>query len=150
MEILSRFPILDATTQILYPSAAGRVLINVGGVPINVFTCHLEYYDTSVRTAELLGLMAWARTFSGPRLVGGDFNSWWDEWWIHQMRTEYSDTWVDFSGQQDGAYTIGNVRFDYIFRSFDGAWRLTPTNAFVVNVDYLSDHRPFVADFTVQ
>ena len=55
----------------------------------------------------------------------------------------------DYSGQKDGAYTTGNVRFDYIFRSFDAGWRLTPTNAFVPSTT-LSDHRPFVADFKVQ
>ena len=86
---------------------------------------------------------------AGPRLVGGDFNSWWGEWWIGQMDTEYSDTWVDYSKQKDGAYTTNGVRFDYIFRSFDGGWRLTPTNAFVASTS-LSDHRPFVADFKVQ
>ena len=93
--------------------------------------------------------MAWARQFAGPRLAGGDFNSWWGEWWIGQMRTEYSDTWLDYSGMQDGAYTTGAVRFDYIFRAFDNAWRVTPTKAFVPYTE-LSDHRPFVADFKVQ
>jgi endonuclease/exonuclease/phosphatase (EEP) superfamily protein YafD len=104
---------------------------------------------TSDRTSELNGLMSWARNFSGPRLVGGDFNSWWGEWWILQMETEYYDTYHDVTGLQDGGYTIGNVRFDYIFRSFDGAGHLTPTNCWVVSTS-LSDHRPFVADFRVQ
>ena len=147
--ILSRYPISAASTTYLGPSSAGRGLISVGGVPINIVTNHLEYYDTSVRTTELNGLMSWERQFAGPRLDGGDFNSWWGEWWIGQMRTEYSDTWVDYSGLQDGAYTTSNVRFDYIFRSFDGGWRLTPTYAFVPYTD-LSDHRPFIADFKVQ
>jgi len=65
------------------------------------------------------------------------------------METQYTDTWVDYSGQEDGAYTTGNVRFDYIFRSIDGAWRATPTNAFVPWTT-LSDHRPLVADFRIQ
>jgi endonuclease/exonuclease/phosphatase (EEP) superfamily protein YafD len=152
-QILSRIPIIDSTTTYLMlgigPSSAGRALISVDGVEINILTNHLEYEDTGLRTAELIDLMSWARNFDGPRLVGGDFNSWWGEWWIGQMTTEYTDTWVDHTGQQDGAYTIGDVRFDYIFRSRDWEWRLTPTNAFVPDTD-LSDHRPFVADFTVQ
>jgi endonuclease/exonuclease/phosphatase family metal-dependent hydrolase len=148
-EILSRIPIASASTTYLYASSAGRALIYLGGVPINIVTNHLEYYDTSVRTLELNALMNWERQFAGPRLNGGDFNSWWGEWWIGQMKTEYHDTWLDYSGVEDGAYTTGNVRFDYIFRSIDGDWRLTPTNAFVVPTN-LSDHRPFVADFRVQ
>jgi endonuclease/exonuclease/phosphatase family metal-dependent hydrolase len=148
-EILSRIPITAASTTYLGPSSAGRALITVGGVPINIVGNHLEAYDLGVRTSELYALMAWERQFGGPRLDGGDFNSWWGEWWIAQMTSEYHDTWVDYAGSQDGAYTIGNVRFDYIFRAFDGDWRLTPTNAFVVATT-LSDHRPFVADFKVQ
>ena len=148
-EILSRLPILGSETKVIYPSAVGRAFINVGNVPVNIFTCHLDAFDTSIRTTELLGMMDWAIGYSGPRLVGGDFNSWWGQWWIGQMETQYSDTWVDFSHQQDGAYTIGNARMDYIFRAFDSAWRFTPTNAFVPYTE-LSDHRPFVADFTVK
>ncbi len=148
-EVLSRYPISSGTTMVCYPTAFGRVVVNVGAVAVNVLTTHLEYYDTNLRTTELNAMMAWARSFPGPRIVSGDFNSWWGEWWIGQMRTEYHDTWLDYSGQEDGAYTTGNVRFDYIFRAFDGAWRLTPTNAFVPWTT-LSDHRPFIGDFNVQ
>jgi endonuclease/exonuclease/phosphatase (EEP) superfamily protein YafD len=147
--ILSRIPIAASTTTYLGPSDAGRALIYVGNVPINILTNHLEYYDTALRTTELNGLMAWARGFGGPRLVGGDFNSWWGEWWISQMQSEYHDTWFDVTKNRDGGYTVGNVRFDYIFRAFDGDWRVTPTNVFVVSTT-LSDHRPVVADFSVQ
>jgi endonuclease/exonuclease/phosphatase family metal-dependent hydrolase len=147
--ILSRYPISASSTTYLGPSSAGRALITVANLSINILGCHLEAYDTSIRTSELNGLMAWAHNFAGPRLVGGDFNSWWGEWWIGQMETEYSDTWVDYSHQQDGAYTIGNVRFDYIFRSFDNGFHLVPTNAFVPSTT-LSDHRPFIADFKLQ
>jgi endonuclease/exonuclease/phosphatase family metal-dependent hydrolase len=147
--ILSRYPISAASTTYLETSSAGRALITPGGIPINIVTNHLEYFDTSLRTTELNELMSWEQQFAGPRLDGGDFNSWWGEWWIGQMETQYTDTWVDYSGQEDGAYTTGNVRFDYIFRSIDGAWRATPTNAFVAQTT-LSDHRPFIADFRIQ
>jgi endonuclease/exonuclease/phosphatase (EEP) superfamily protein YafD len=110
---------------------------------------HLEYYDTNLRTTELLGMMNWTRGFGGPRLVGGDFNSWWGEYWIGQMKTEYSDTWLDVTGSQENGYTKGAVRFDYWFRAFDGAWRLTPVGCYVAGTA-LSDHNPVVADFQVQ
>jgi endonuclease/exonuclease/phosphatase family metal-dependent hydrolase len=146
--ILSRLPITASSNTYLGPSSAGRAQIYVGGVPVNIVTNHLGV-PTSDRTNELNGLMSWARNFSAPRLVGGDFNSWWGEWWITQMENEYSDTYHDVTGQQDGGYTIGNVRFDFIFRSYDGGSHLTPTNCWVVGTS-LSDHRPFVADFRVQ
>src|SRR5207237_2241106 len=94
-------------------------------------------------------LMSWARSVPGPRLVAGDFNSWWGEWRILQMESEYSDTWRDYNDSNENGYTIGNVRFDFIFRAFDGDGHLTPTNAFVPYTE-LSDHRPFITDFRVQ
>jgi endonuclease/exonuclease/phosphatase (EEP) superfamily protein YafD len=132
-----------------YPSAFTRALIYVGGVPIQLFANHLDYYDTGVRTRELTDLMNWARSFSGTKLIGGDFNSWWGEWWILQMETEYSDTWRDYTGSNANGYTTGNVRFDYLFRSFDGAGHLTPLGA-SVPWTALSDHRPVVGDYSVQ
>jgi endonuclease/exonuclease/phosphatase family metal-dependent hydrolase len=147
--MLSRLPFAASTTAFTGLSGMGRIQVNVGGVAVNLVDIHLEYYDTNLRTTELLGMMNWARTFAGPRLVGGDFNSWWGEYWIGQMKTEYSDTWLDVTGNQDGGYTTGNVRFDYWFRAFDGAWRLTPLSCGVPSTA-LSDHRPVVADFQVQ
>ena len=147
--IVSKIPIDASSTTYLETSDAARALIHVGGVPINILTNHLEYYNTSLRTTELNELMSWARNFGGPRLVGGDFNSWWGEWWILQMESEYHDSWFDVTKSQDGGYTRGSVRFDYIFRAFDGDYRVTPTNAYVVGTS-LSDHNPVIVDFTVQ
>ena len=149
VEILSRYPIQTVNTKTYSATAYGRAQVTIGGVPINFMGCHLDYYSTSLRTQELNDMMAWAHNFAGPRLVGGDFNSWWGEWWIGQMTSEYSDTWVDYSGNKDGAYTTNGVRFDYIFRSFDGGWRLKPTYAYVAGTS-LSDHSPFIADFKTQ
>jgi endonuclease/exonuclease/phosphatase (EEP) superfamily protein YafD len=93
--------------------------------------------------------MAWARTFATPALVAGDFNSWWGEWWITQMTTEYYDTWRQITGSSQNGHTIGNVRFDYIFRSIAGGTRVTPVSCWVPTTT-LSDHNPVVADFRVQ
>lgn len=94
--------------------------------------------------------MTWALNFGGPRLIAGDFNSSWNEYWITNMMTQYTDTWKDYSGSSQYGYTINNaVRFDYIFRSMDGGSRATPTNCFVP-VTSLSDHNPVIADFRVQ
>jgi endonuclease/exonuclease/phosphatase (EEP) superfamily protein YafD len=94
--------------------------------------------------------MSWAKQFAGPRLVGGDFNSWWGESWIQTMETEYSDTWEMVSGSVQNGYTLnGSVRFDYLFRSFTDESRIRPTSCWVQSTS-LSDHWPVIADYSVQ
>lgn len=158
--ILSRIPIAASSVTIMQANpgnpadylgnrGAARARIGVNGVGVEILNTHLDYQNTSYRTTQLLMFMDWARQFPGPRLVGGDFNSWWGEYWISQMQTEYSDTWRDVTGSVEGGYTRDQVRFDYIFRSYDQATRARPTRIYVVQTDK-SDHRPVVADFTIQ
>jgi endonuclease/exonuclease/phosphatase family metal-dependent hydrolase len=148
--ILSRYPIVDATPTVLYGTGTVRAAINVGGVIVQIFSAHLEYYDTSKRTQQLYALLDWSRGFSGPRIVGGDFNSWWGEWWISQMKSEYSDTWQVVTGSVENGYTLnGAVRFDYLFRSYTDQNRATPTNCWVQSTT-LSDHWPVIADYNIQ
>lgn len=147
--ILSRYPIVSVTHTVLDGTGTVRASINVGGVVVQIFAVHLEYYDTSKRTTQLNMFMNWARQFSGPRLVGGDFNSWWGESWIQTMETQYSDTWEMVTGSVQNGYTTGSVRFDYIFRSFTDETRATPTACWVQSTT-LSDHRPVIADFTIR
>jgi endonuclease/exonuclease/phosphatase (EEP) superfamily protein YafD len=152
--------VVSSTTQQLHATSdwtamysnrsVAQATVLVGSVPINVFATHLDYYTPSYRTIQEQQLMAWLWNFSGPRLTGGDFNSWWGESWITTMETQNTDTWRDVTGLRDLGYTVNQaVRFDYIFRSIDNNWRVTPTNCFAP-VTYLSDHNPVVADFKVQ
>lgn len=147
--ILSRLPMLNQSTTYLLPSSAARAQVSIGGVLIQFFAVHLEAFDTNLRTTQLNQFMAWARTYGGPALVGGDFNSWWGESWIAQMTTEYHDTWRQVTGSNQNGHTSGNVRFDYIFRSMTGGNRLTPVSCWVPSTT-LSDHNPVLADFRVQ
>jgi endonuclease/exonuclease/phosphatase family metal-dependent hydrolase len=158
--ILTRLPVssqntyqLHATgdyTQLYSNRSVAQATVRVGSVDVNVFSTHLDYYSTSYRTTQEQQLMSWALNFGGPRLVSGDFNSWWGEYWITNMQTQYTDTWQDYTGSNQNGYTVNNaVRFDYIFRSMDGGWRATPTYVYVP-VTSLSDHNPVVADFRVQ
>jgi len=158
--ILTRLPVSGSSTfqmhasgdysELLANRSAARALVRVGGVDVNVFATHLDYSNTSYRSTQLSQLMAWLPNFGGPRLVGGDFNSWWGEWWITTMQSQYSDSWQDVTGSNQNGYTVNNaVRFDYIFRSYDGSGRATPTNVYVPGTS-LSDHYPVVADFRVQ
>ena len=144
--ILSRLPLQSASMIFMPPSAGAQATVSVGGVAVTLFGAHLDAYDTGVRTREMYQLLDWASSFGGNQIVGGDFNSWWGEWWIQYMVSVFgSDTWRDVSGQQDGGYTIGNVRFDYLFRRGN----LAPLSCWVPYTE-LSDHRPVVADYRVQ
>jgi endonuclease/exonuclease/phosphatase family metal-dependent hydrolase len=158
--ILTRLPVVSQATYQMHATSnwsemyanrsVAQAKVRVGGVDVNVFSTHLDYYNTSYRTTQLNQMMTWALNFGGPRLVGGDFNSWWGEYWITTMMTQYTDTWQDYTGSNQNGYTVNNaVRFDYIFRSMDGGWRATPTNCYVP-VTSLSDHNPVIADYRVQ
>jgi endonuclease/exonuclease/phosphatase family metal-dependent hydrolase len=129
--------------------SVAQATITVGGVPVHVFSTHLDYANTTYRTANLLDMMEWTEKFGAKRLVGGDFNSWWGEYWITTMMGDYYDTWQDVTGSNQNGYTVNNaVRFDYLFRSKLGSDKITPTKVYVP-VTTLSDHNPVIADFTV-
>ncbi len=142
--ILSRLPLQSASMIFMTPTAAAQATVLVGGVPVTFFAAHLDAYDLNVRTRELYQLLDWTSRFGGAKVIGGDFNAWWGEWWIQHVVGFFGDTWREVSGSQDGGYTIGNVRFDYLFRS-----GLTPLSCWVPYTE-LSDHRPVVADYRVQ
>ena len=114
---------------------------------MHVFSTHLDYENTSYRTAQLIDLMAWLPKFSGRQVVGGDFNSTPGTYWISTMKGDYQDVWEEVSGSASGGGTINGARIDYLFqgRASDKvratAVRLVPTT--------LSDHYPVIGDFTV-
>ncbi|MGE3955581.1 MAG: carbohydrate-binding protein [Vicinamibacterales bacterium] len=158
--ILTRLPVVSQATYQLHATSdyttlysnrsVAEATVRVGSVNVPVFSTHLDYYTTSYRTTQLQQLMTWSLNFPGPRLVSGDFNSWWGEYWITTMMSQYTDTWQDYTGSNQNGYTVNNaVRFDYIFRSMDGGWRATPVNCYVP-VTSLSDHNPVIADFRIQ
>ncbi|CAN5864157.1 hypothetical protein BH24ACI4_BH24ACI4_08070 [soil metagenome] len=148
--ILTRLPIVDRSTRRIYDRGFTRVLVDVGGIHVNVLNAHLDWYDTGMRSAQLEDFMWWGSQFSGPRIAGGDFNAWWGEWWIRRMTEEHTDTWVDVTGSNENGYSLnGAVRFDYLFRAHQDGWRLSPT-AMWVPWTGLSDHAPVVADYSVR
>ncbi|MEO5895994.1 MAG: endonuclease/exonuclease/phosphatase family protein [Vicinamibacterales bacterium] len=148
--ILSRLPIVARATGVFDGTGTVGALIDIGGVRVNFFNVHLEYYDASRRTSQLVQFMEWMRSMGGARIAGGDFNSWWGEWWINFMESEYSDTWQDVTGNEENGYTLnGAVRFDYLFRAYDGGNRVVPGGCWVQQTS-LSDHAAVVADYIVR
>jgi endonuclease/exonuclease/phosphatase family metal-dependent hydrolase len=157
--ILTRLPVTSTATYQMHANgdwssigpnrSVAKATVTVSGVPVHVFSTHLDYANTSYRTAQLLDMMLWTAQFGANRIVGGDFNSWWGEYWITNMMSEYYDTWYDVKANKDGGYTVNNaVRFDYLFRSKIGSDKVTPTNVYAP-VTSLSDHNPVIADYRV-
>lgn len=157
--LLTRLPVASSTSfqmhatgdyDALYSNrSVAQTTITVGGIKVHVFSTHLDWYNTAHRTAQLQDMMEWTRRFGARRIVGGDFNSWWGEYWIVTMMGDYYDTWLDVTGSKQNGYTVNNaVRFDYLFRSKHGSDDLRPVKVFVPTTS-LSDHNPVIADFVV-
>lgn len=157
--VLTRLPVTSSTYFQMHATgdwstlgpnrSVAQATVTVGGVPVHVFSTHLDYASTTYRTAQLLDMMDWTAKFGGKRIVGGDFNSWWGEWWITTMMSDYYDTWQDVTGSNQNGYTVNNaVRFDYLFRSKIGSDKITPLKVYVPSTS-LSDHNPVIADYKV-
>jgi endonuclease/exonuclease/phosphatase family metal-dependent hydrolase len=147
--ILSRLPLVAQSTMNASERGFSRAVVSVGGVQVTVLNAHLDW-NTSMRSAQLGAFLSWGQRFGGPRIAGGDFNSWWGETWIRQMEGQYSDTWEDVTGSDENGYTLnGAVRFDYIFRAYENSWRLAPTKIWVQRTS-LSDHSAVIAEYTVK
>jgi endonuclease/exonuclease/phosphatase family metal-dependent hydrolase len=156
--ILTRLPTLSSSSHQMHATgdwnamysnrSAARVEVQAGAVRVQVFSTHLDYYNTTHRTAQVLDLLEWTRQFGGPRIVAGDFNSTPGEYWITAMLGDYADTWRDVTGASSGGATINGVRFDYVFRAKEGGDRLIPVAVRVPETS-LSDHAPVVADYSV-
>ncbi len=157
--VLTRLPVSSSTYHQMHATgdwsalysnrSVAQTTVSVGDVPVHVFSTHLDYANTTYRTAQLLDLMAWTQNFSGQQVVGGDFNSWWGEYWITTMMGDYYDTWQDVTGSNQNGYTVNDaVRFDYLFRAKIGSDKITPTNVYVPWTS-MSDHHPVIADYKV-
>lgn len=147
--ILSRLPLVDKSTMNSTERGFARAVVSVGGVRVTILNAHLDW-NTSMRSAQLDAFLSWGRQFGGPRIAGGDFNSWWGEQWIRQMENDYSDTWQDVTGSDENGYTLnGSVRFDYLFRSHDDHWRVIADRCWVQRTS-LSDHSAVIAEYTVR
>jgi endonuclease/exonuclease/phosphatase family metal-dependent hydrolase len=156
--VLTRLPVVSSSSRQMHATgdwsamysnrSAARITVSVGGVNVHVFSTHLDYYNTSHRTAQLLDLMNWTEQYGPRRIVAGDFNSTPGQYWITTMLGDYTDTWRDVTGSSSGGATINGVRFDYVFRAKEGGDDLTPVKISVPGTS-LSDHAPVVAEYTI-
>jgi endonuclease/exonuclease/phosphatase family metal-dependent hydrolase len=156
--VLTRLPVTSTSTFKMHATSnyeaigpnrsVAQATVTVGGLPVHVFSTHLDYANTSYRTAQLIDLMDWLPKFSGRKIVGGDFNSTPGTYWITTMLGDFTDTWQDVTGSSSGGGTINGVRFDYLFRGRQSWDKIKPTSIKVLS-STLSDHSAVVADYTV-
>lgn len=158
--VLTRLPVVSSSyfqmhatsdwTAMYSNRSVAQATVRVGGVALNVFSTHLDYYNTTHRTAQLLDMMAWVEKFSPRRIVGGDFNSSPSQYWAVTMKGDYYDTWEEVTGSASGGYTInGSARIDYLFEAKEAVDKIIATKVFVP-VTSLSDHNPVIADYMIK
>jgi endonuclease/exonuclease/phosphatase family metal-dependent hydrolase len=156
--ILSRYPFTSSSTKMLsYERGVVQVGVSVNGRTINVFSTHVDYYNSSYRTTQINQAKTWIGGFSSPRIVMGDFNTSPGTSDYNLMASVYADAWavgksagVATSYNGTGA-THGGSRFDYAFYSKASALALKSVNVpdTRVNGVFPSDHDPVVTVFAV-
>jgi endonuclease/exonuclease/phosphatase family metal-dependent hydrolase len=135
-----------------------RTGIVVNGRTINVFSTHVDYYNSSYRTTQTNQAKNWMDNFSAPRIMMGDFNTTPGTGDYKIMAYVYGDAWAvakskgTASNFKSNEGTRGASRFDYVYFS-----KSSPLSVKSVNVPntwqngaYPSDHDPVVAVFQVQ
>ena len=93
--ILSTLPFASSSTYLLsYDRGISHVAVVVNGRAINVFSTHVDYYNSSYRTTQTNQVRTWTSNFSAPRIVMGDFNTWPNTSDYSIMANAYSDGWA--------------------------------------------------------
>ena len=156
--VLTTLPVTKTTTFQMHATSdwnaigpnrsVAHATVTVGGVAVDVFSTHLDYANTSYRTAQLIDMMAWVAGFGAKRIVGGDFNSTPGTYWINEMTADYYDTWKEVTGSASGGGTINGVRFDYLFWSKVAGDTIRASAVRVLSTT-LSDHALVIADYVV-
>ena len=110
----------------------------------------------STRSQQIDRLLGWFAGFGEPRILIGDFNAGSDAAEMRAVATTYHDAWIDAQGKGRAIGTpFGrrSTRIDFIF--YAPGTSLTLESAEFIETTSLigvdaSDHKPFVATFTVR
>jgi endonuclease/exonuclease/phosphatase family metal-dependent hydrolase len=160
--IFSTYPITDSSST-FFPYAdcwtsarvGLRAAINVGGTPVQIFAMHLQTGSCTsagqARNNSMRDFKAWARQFSTPQLVAGDFNA--DPDQIDSssgMAPNFADSWPAVgSGSRFTAFGPNPMmKIDYWFSDASGV--IQPVSSAVMNAPQsVSDHYPIQATFLI-
>jgi len=137
--------------------SAARVELDVNGRRLNMFYTHLDT-AVSMRSAQLSLVLDWMNTFTGPVLLGGDFNMMPTEADYSTVTARFDDAWWSLVNRLQGppgpdpGYTknvraidpwIGQPgRIDYWFHT-RGSQNVVPTEITVLETQR-SDHHAVV------
>jgi endonuclease/exonuclease/phosphatase family metal-dependent hydrolase len=160
--VLSRLKTTAVTPRLIWAKDdyfVARATLRMGvaladGTEVNVFACHLPALIAwrASRMTYVNTITTWAQSFSGPKLLGGDFNEVPTQTPILTMTQQFSDAWAlggsgtGYTHIKDG-YTTPYRRIDYWFSDKASA---TPLSAIkVVGNVADSDHLAVVATYAV-
>ena len=154
--ILSRIRIDTCTGHLLSDErSVARATISVSGVPVSVFSTHLDDASSAMRATQIAELTTWAMTAAGERILMGDFNATPTAAELAPLRASWEDAWavaaargvaVAYAGNTAG--NTRNGRIDYIWRHTAGT-SLALQSAQVYDTGTISDHRPVAATYAV-
>ena len=147
----------SGSTLLSYQRGVAQMTIAVNGRYVNLFSTHVDYYNSYYRTVQTQEAVSYMRNFSEPRIMMGDFNTWPNTSDYNIMAQPYQDAWV--AAQNAGtasAYngtgaTHGTSRFDYVYYSRVSTLSLvsvTVPDSRVSGV-WPADHDPVIAVFRV-
>jgi endonuclease/exonuclease/phosphatase family metal-dependent hydrolase len=157
--ILSRLPFASSSTHLLsYSRGIAHVTVVVNGRNVNVFSTHVDYYNSSYRTTQTNQVRSWTANFSAPRIVMGDFNTWPNTSDYSIMANAYADGWLaaksmgTASAFNGTGATIGDSRFDMVYYTRNTVLSLKSVTVPDTRSNGVrpSDHNPVVAVFQVQ
>ena len=162
--VLSRFPIDTRSSCIINP-AISRMIVQAGlvvnGRLVNIWSAHLDAYDSGVRHAEATEVLDCAAPFAESRIIAGDFNAGATTAEIKTMTAQFNDAWAqakllgtatNYSGNCDGC--TRNGRIDYVFESKADNY-LTLKSAEMIDTRNASgvmpsDHKPMLVVYEVK
>jgi endonuclease/exonuclease/phosphatase family metal-dependent hydrolase len=150
-------PSSQSATLLSYERGVAHLSVVVNGRTVHLFSTHVDYYNSSWRTAQINEALRYMSSFSEPRIMLGDFNTWPGTSDYNLMANPYQDAWV--AAQNAGtasAYngtgaTHGDSRFDYVFYSRVSALSLVSVNVPNTSLGgvWPSDHAPVIAEFRI-
>ena len=77
-----------------YERGVVQVGVSMNGRTVNIFSTHVDYYNSSYRTTQISQAKSWISGFSSPRIVMGDFNTSPGTSDYNLMASAYADAWA--------------------------------------------------------
>jgi endonuclease/exonuclease/phosphatase family metal-dependent hydrolase len=156
--LLSRLPLVSSSSTLLsHDRGVAHISVVVNGRTVNLFSTHVEYFNSSWRPIQIAEAVRWMSNFSTPRIMMGDFNTRPGTSEYYSIARPYSDAWVAAQRNRTArAYngsgaTHGSSRFDYVFYSVVEALSLRSVTVPQTRIRgvHPSDHDPVIAVFGV-